>query len=81
MADAPIAEQPHPEATMIFVRSEGWYPVMGLRSRPLAEQAAEHAALNPGTLWVEDMRGNVLWRRRRSRVLRIYGMDGERGAR
>lgn len=54
--------EPHPEATMIFVRAEGWYPVMGVLGVPLAMQAAEHAVLNPGTLRVEDMDGNVLWR-------------------
>lgn len=47
---------------MIFIRAEGFYPIQGVREKPLAEQAAEHAALNPGTLRVEDAGGNVLWR-------------------
>lgn len=48
---------------LIFVRADGWYPVPALPDKPLAEQAADHAGLNPGTLRVEDIDGNVLWRR------------------
>ena len=51
-----------PEASMIIVRAEGWYPIMGVKGVPLAKQAADNAACNPGTLRVEDMQGNVLWR-------------------
>lgn len=38
------------------------YPVASSAGRGLIEQASEHAALNPGTLRVEDQYGNVLWR-------------------
>lgn len=50
------------DEVMIFVRAEGFYPVQGVLGIPLGEQAAEHAAINPGTLRVEDVDGNVLWR-------------------
>lgn len=36
----------------VFIRADGFYP---------REQAAEHSAVNPGTLRVEDIRGNALW--------------------
>ena len=47
---------------MIFFRAEGWYPIQGVLGVPLDQQAAEHAALNPGTLRIEDSAGNLLWR-------------------
>jgi hypothetical protein len=48
---------------MIFFRERGhWYPVQGVKDIPLVRQAADHAALNPGTLKVEDIDGVVLWR-------------------
>lgn len=46
---------------MIFVRAEGFYPVPSVIGRDLRQQAEDHALLNPGTLRVEDVRGNVLW--------------------
>lgn len=51
-----------PTEVMIFVREGMFYPVQGVRGVPLPQQAAGHAALNPGTLRVEDIHGNVLWR-------------------
>lgn len=50
-----------PAEVMIFVRREGFYPIQGVAGVPLKEQAEEHARLNPGTLRVEDIWGNVLW--------------------
>ena len=47
---------------MIFFRAEGFYPVASVIGRDLRQQAEEHALLNPGTLRVEDTRGNVPWR-------------------
>lgn len=41
----------------VFVRREGLYPV----SMPAADDLKEHAASNPGTLRIEDMKGTVLW--------------------
>ncbi|MFZ4410995.1 MAG: hypothetical protein ACOYOH_26870 [Paracraurococcus sp.] len=51
-----------PAEVMIFVRAEGFYPVQGVRGVFLQLQAAQHAALNPGTLRVEDAAGAILWR-------------------
>jgi len=51
---------PHGE-TVIFIREEGFYPIQLWGDKPSAVEAAEHAACNPGTLRIEDMRGNVLW--------------------
>lgn len=47
---------------MIFFRRDGWYPIQGVKDIPLIQQAAEHAALNPGTLKIEDIDGVVLWK-------------------
>lgn len=44
--------------TVIFRRAEGWYPI----DIKVGDDIAKHAELNPGTLAVEDMAGNVLWR-------------------
>lgn len=43
---------------VIFFREGGWYPVEIRRG----ENVAQHAELNPGTLRVEDLAGNILWR-------------------
>lgn len=43
--------------TVIFFRKEGWYPV----TLQPGEEVARHVALNPGTLRVEDVQGNILW--------------------
>lgn len=50
------------DETLIFFRADGWYPIQGLIGKPLSEQAEDNAVLNPGTLRVEDIDGNVLWR-------------------
>lgn len=41
---------------VIFFRDEGWYPVE-LDSADIAK----HVELNPGTIRIEDLKGNVLW--------------------
>ena len=51
-----------PAEVLIFFREGMFYPVQGVAGVPLADQAAEHAAMNPGTSRVEDTEGNVLWR-------------------
>ena len=53
-------KQPHGE-TVVFFREGFFYPVQLMGDKSSAEEAAEHAALNPGTLRIEDMVGNVLW--------------------
>jgi hypothetical protein len=47
---------------LIFVRAGSFYSVASVIGRDLRQQAEDHAALNHGTLRVEDMHGNVLWR-------------------
>lgn len=47
--------------TVIFVRDGYFYPITLSGTKPAAEEAADHAALNPGTLRVETMGGEVLW--------------------
>jgi hypothetical protein len=44
--------------TVIFFREGFFYPVMG---RP-DEDWSKHAELNPGTLRIESMDGEILWR-------------------
>jgi hypothetical protein len=41
----------------IFFREEGWYPVEIPPDHLLA-----NVELNPGTLKVEDLEGNIVWR-------------------
>lgn len=62
MAEQTTHQLGGPDEVLIFVRAEGFYPIQGVRGVPLRRQAAEHAVLNPGTLRIEDARGNVLWR-------------------
>lgn len=54
------------ELTVVFFREGGFYPITMLPpdqcGLTLEQQAAHHAELNPGTLRVEDTKGNVLWR-------------------
>jgi hypothetical protein len=43
---------------VIFFRKDGWYPL----ELPVTDDLAKHAECNPGTLRIEDHKGNVLWR-------------------
>lgn len=47
--------------TVIFFREGMFYPVTLSGTKPAAQEAADHTVLNPGTLRIEDMAGNVLW--------------------
>jgi hypothetical protein len=53
---------------VIFFREGGWYPIQLQPVETLppgvdrAADIAHHAELNPGTLRVEDLEGNILWR-------------------
>jgi hypothetical protein len=47
--------------TVIFFRAEGFYPLTLSGKVPTAKECADHAELNPGTLRIEDLSGNVLW--------------------
>jgi hypothetical protein len=46
---------------VLFFREGMFYPVQLSGLKPSAVEAADHAALNPGTLRIEDLSGNVLW--------------------
>lgn len=50
-----------PTRPTVFVRKGTFYVVDTYEDEGFAE-LAEHAALNPGTLRIEDTAGNVLWR-------------------
>lgn len=43
---------------VIFFREGMFYPL----ELPVTDDLAKHAECNPGTLRIEDIRGNVLWR-------------------
>ena len=44
---------------VIFFRSEGWYPVRLHFGR---HEIPDHIELNPGTIRVESLDGEILWR-------------------
>jgi hypothetical protein len=43
---------------VVFFRKEGFYPL----ELPITDDLAKHAECNPGTLRIEDLDGNILWR-------------------
>ena len=45
----------------IWRRENGWYPVEIPDSMCTEEELEKHAALNPGTLKIEDINGKTLW--------------------
>lgn len=49
-----------PTRPTIFFRKDGFYVVNTYDDEGYAE-LAEHARLNPGTIRIEDVKGNVLW--------------------
>ena len=54
------------DLTVVFFRETGFYQIEFLPpaefGRTMAQQAADHAELNPGTIKIQDMAGTVLWR-------------------
>jgi hypothetical protein len=46
---------------VVFFRAEGFYPIEIPLGFDTPERLAEHAALNPGTLRIEDTHGTILW--------------------
>jgi hypothetical protein len=50
-----------PTRPTIFFRADTFYIIDTYEDEGFAE-LAEHAALNPGTLRIEDTKGNILWR-------------------
>lgn len=55
MTEIPFGE------TVIFIRDGMFYPITLSGTKPVAEECADHARLNPGTLRIETMSGEVLW--------------------
>jgi len=51
---------------LVFHRADCFYTIPAVNEVPLARQAADHAAINPGTVRVEDRAGNVLWQAERA---------------
>lgn len=47
--------------TVIFFRENMFYPIQLSGLKPSAEEAADHAACNPGTLRIESLTGELLW--------------------
>ncbi len=47
---------------LVFFRKEGFYFINAIAGLDLKTQAKDNAELNPGTIRVEDVAGNVLWR-------------------
>lgn len=50
-----------PTRPTVFRRADCFYVVNTYEDDDFAK-LAEHAALNPGTVSIEDLAGNVLWR-------------------
>lgn len=50
-----------PTRPTVFIRKDTFYVINTYEDEGFAELAA-HAVLNPGTIRIEDMDGNVLWR-------------------
>jgi hypothetical protein len=50
-----------PTRPTVFRRADSFYVINTYEDEGFSE-LAEHAALNPGTLSIEDVHGNVLWR-------------------
>lgn len=48
---------------LIMRAAQGFYPIQASGTRPLAEEAMDHGALNPHIHTIEDIDGNILWRR------------------
>jgi hypothetical protein len=52
-----------PTRPTVFHRDDGFFYVINTYEDEGFVELAEHAALNPGTARIEDLAGNVLWRR------------------
>ncbi|MBF6602581.1 MAG: hypothetical protein ITG03_06380 [Sphingorhabdus sp.] len=48
----------------IFFKENGFYPIEFSGKKPASEEAADHAALNPDIIRIEDIHSNVLWKKR-----------------
>lgn len=48
---------------LIMRVDEGFYPIMTSGKKPLKDEAQDHGELNRHINSIEDVEGNVLWRR------------------
>ena len=48
---------------VLFIRDQHFYPVQFMGTKPSEQEVLDHVALNPETLRVERMNGQVLWER------------------
>ncbi len=46
---------------VLFFRDDHFYPVQLSGTKSTADEVPDHVALNPGTLRVEALSGEVLW--------------------
>lgn len=53
---------PRPDILIFFRMFEDGMHFYVIEAPATADEAAKHAELNPGTLRVEDINGNILWR-------------------
>lgn len=57
MTDDQKRKMASPVELFLFIRADGFYPLELPR-----DTVSDNAKCNPGTLRVEDSRGNVVWR-------------------
>lgn len=46
---------------VLFFREGGFYPVQLSGMKATAEEVPDHVAINPGTVRVESLSGEVIW--------------------
>jgi len=46
---------------VLFFREGGFYPVQLSGTKTTADEVPDHVALNPGTMRVENLAGEVIW--------------------
>lgn len=61
-SDAKRVHEIDPNEILVFIRESHFYLIQAVKGVSLDQQARDNAELNPGTMRVEDKRGNVLWR-------------------
>jgi hypothetical protein len=48
---------------LIMRTAAGWYPIEASGTKPLKDEAQDHGMLNGHIVSIEDIDGNVLWRK------------------
>jgi hypothetical protein len=51
------------DKTLIMRTAAGWYPIEASGTKPLKDEARDHGLLNGHVTSIEDIDGNVLWRK------------------